>query len=417
MVNKTVSIFSSLFSNDYNYQNEYRIHERLEAERSISTNAFALAKNRLLQEYENLVDLTGLNVTDKENINLTNFDPNYVFPGFGNLSADSFEDEIAELTTVQNNYLNQIRIENPKINKHLLLTENGFLNIDITPVFYQGIMRSFDVGALITLLTLAGLNEAAIVAFTGAASSIGAIVLSIFNAIMLLVLVALITVLLITIVTIIVEHWHDICAFFEEITEWFYTSFSAISLLLEEIFEYVLSLVYESSLVGTITVGDTTFTQEEISFKDASRIQTLVSTLRGSQFVALLSSISTRSFIFLGIVTYDFCVSYKTHTLGFSSYTWFRNTARNLISYAGYGLIPDEPEINKHLIDNIIYMYHFHNLKQSGDKYIKFPEDCILAKTHSFFGPFYIKGSNGKPVLHEKSPIYYEPLPGGSIVS
>ena len=68
MVNKTVSIFSSLFSNDYNYQNEYRIHERLEAERSISTNAFALAKNRLLQEYENLVDLTGLNVTDKENI-------------------------------------------------------------------------------------------------------------------------------------------------------------------------------------------------------------------------------------------------------------------------------------------------------------------------------------------------------------
>ena len=111
------------------------------------------------------------------------------------------------------------------------------------------------------------------------------------------------------------------------------------------------------------------------------------------QEVLLIAGLNSSSFqIALGTpVIEDFCITFKTHYLGYSSYTWGESKAKELILYAGTGYTSTAPEL--HLFNKAkptlklpyFAFQHFHNFTSNGKRDERKPQ----VKCHSFFGPLF----------------------------
>lgn len=135
----------------------------------------------------------------------------------------------------------------------------------------------------------------------------------------------------------------------------------------------------------------------------------MVRKLRWTDSILLMQYVTDGGFNLCSTpVTFEYCESTKSHKHGFSSYTWYQNTARGLTLKAGTGVTTAKPEIGSFAGSNVVLMKHFHNcrLNEKGEAVrISNKEDAEAHRSHSFFGQlyYYPNGTSG-PVVNPDSP-------------
>lgn len=123
------------------------------------------------------------------------------------------------------------------------------------------------------------------------------------------------------------------------------------------------------------------------------------------QVMRLANYVSKNDFQICPIpVSFDFCVTWQTHFEGLSSYTWYQNTARNLILKAGTKLTTVSPEIDSFNSPEYFAMKHFHNCEYVNDVITRVKAQP-MHRSHSFFGLlYYYPSSDSEPIVHPDSP-------------
>ncbi|MDD7315918.1 MAG: hypothetical protein PUG55_00550 [Bacillales bacterium] len=377
---------------------------------------FSRALNEYIEEFDSYLDITGLNVFDKEAITLPDFDINYVAPEYYTIMNDyetSFQSGMSSADLIK---YNNFRQNNAYFDKHITLIETKYLNLNIRPKFnpnldikFPLIEHSRSLG-LMAILTSAGLSEAIISAFAGCATALSSALSSAWIPIIgWAIAVGVVVGALIALTVIIVENWNAICKVIDDIKAWFLEEFSMFTEWINSFFSDAVSKGEESLISSRATIGDKTFEFQQVQANDYAKSIAIAQTGRRNYDVFLMQYVKSSSFeIALGMpVSKEFCISNKTHLLGFSSYTWYQNSARELILKAGTGYTSPSPEL--HLYNEgtntapKFAFKHFHNYTASGVR-----DESLLAKrTHSFFGLLYWTPNNdGIGEIHPESPKY-----------
>ena len=215
---------------------------------------------------------------------------------------------------------------------------------------------------------------------------------------------------LIALTVIIVENWSKIKTVMDEMKAWFLEEFSKFASFIESFFSDATAKGRESVISSRRQIGDKTFEFEEVLADDVSAELAMTRRAQDEQNIFLMQIVKPFSFqVALALpVDEDFCVRYKTHCLGFSSYTWPENVARDLILRAGSGYTsvkselhlhnpnpPQLPNPNKPKLPNFAFR-HFHNFNADGTR----SKGDLLHWVHSFFGPLYTWSTDGIGEVH-----------------
>lgn len=360
-----------------------------------------------LSEY---LEITCLNVTDKESINLSNYDPDYVAPTDEELSNEIYNDMISELNSEGNETFMTLRYNNYDYDQFFTVVESNFIDLSLKPKYNDSppIMEiSLDdpIEQLGVLLTGVGLSTTAIYVLTCSAGVLGT---TAPMAWCLPYSIPATVAALTTIVGVILINWEVICSVFTEMIDLFVECLEALEEVIVEFFDWVYSQVTVSSVAATAVIGTTTFEFTEVKTKDLVGTIAIAETSRRTYDVYLMQYVNVDSFqIAIGKpVTEDFCVQNSTHAMGYSSYTWYQNVARRLIINAGSGYTTSVPEL--HLYDAStnsgpqFAFKHFHNCDSLGIRIEILP----MHRSHSFFGLlYYSPNSDGQGSVHPNNPL------------
>ena len=199
------------------------------------------------------MDITGLNVFDKEAITLPDFDINYVAPEYYTIMNDyetSFQSGMSSADLIK---YNNFRQNNAYFDKHITLIETKYLNLNIRPKFnpnldikFPLIEHSRSLG-LMAILTSAGLSEAIISAFAGCATALSSALSSAWIPIIgWAIAVGVVVGALIALTVIIVENWDAICKVIDDIKAWFLEEFSMFTEWINSFFSDAVSKGEES---------------------------------------------------------------------------------------------------------------------------------------------------------------------------
>lgn len=389
-------------------------------------------------QFNSYLDITALNVTDKEAIDLPNFNPTYVAPAFSDILHDYQFHFETSLTAVQTERYEHLQKQDYNFDRYVALNNNRYTdlnpklkyahvihpidpNLPLTPTYPDiipggggNVARSAAVAAtagIVTILTSHGLAEAAIAAFTGCISTMTTgLSVSWIPYLGWAMAVAVIVGALIGLTAVILLNWEKIRDAMNDIKAWFLEQFNKFSSFIESFFSDV-TIKGDQSVVSSVKViGDKTFTFKEVDATDVAALVSIAEERRRTKDVVLIKTMNaTRIQIDLyTLVDVAFCAVFKTHINGFSSYTWYQNTARQLIVLAGSGYTSHEPEYhlhdkNKPNDGNPKYAFkHFHNYDAKGNL-IERPKS--IKKTHSLFGLLYwTENDDGKGTIHPSSP-------------
>lgn len=368
--------------------------------------ALEAVKNNL----DDYIEITCLNVTDKESINLPNYNPNYIVPTEQELSDEIYNDMMSDLNSEGNATFMTLRYDNYDYDQFFTVAESNFIDLSLKPKYndYPPIIElSLDdpVEQLGVLLTSAGLSVAAIYVLTGSA---GVLCATAPVAWCLPYSVPATIAALTAIVGVVLINWDIICSIFTEIIDLFIECLEALEEVIVEFFDWVYTQVTVSSIAATAVIGATTFEFTEVKTQDLVGTIAIAESARRKYDVFLMQYVTADSFqIAIGMpVTEDFCVQNNTHAMGFSSYTWYQNVARRLIVNAGSGYTTAAPEL--HLYNSLtgsgpeFGFKHFHNCDSFGFRL----NDPILHRTHSFFGLlYYSPNSDGQGSVHPSNPL------------
>lgn len=397
---------------------------------------FSRAIDEYTNEFSSYLNITALNVQDKEAINLPNYDTNYVAPEFYDVMYDYQTNLENSLTILQLEKYESLRMLDYEFDRYVTLNTIKFSTINpplkyvhdiepinpivpitpTNPVFSEtssSMTRTVTVATaeIITILTNAGLSETVISAFTACISTMTTgLSTSWIPFVGWALAVALITGALIALTVIIIKNWDIIKETIDEIKEWFLKQFSKFSSFIETFFADAVTKGNESTISSTIELDGKSFTFKEIKASDVVAMVAIVSQCRRKQDVFLIKSVNSKTIQIdlVNLVDTDYCIKNKTHLEGYSSYTWYQNTARKLIINAGSGYTSIKPDL--HLYNknnpndhNPKYAFeHFHNYDELGNR-IEKPNK--VKNVHSFFGLLYwTENDNGQGTIHPNSP-------------
>lgn len=359
------------------------------------------------------LDITGLNVENKDSISLPNFDEDYVVPTYTETYSSVHLDMVNSLDSESLETYEGFRKSNYNVDSFATIAENYFVDTSISPKYAHPtyVKPAYNPNSvpnrMNSLLTSVGLAATAIYVLVGCAETL---ISTAPIAWCYPVSVPVTTVALLGIVVVVLLNWNIICEVFEALINLFVECISRLASLIEEFFVWVSKQIAVSSVAGTRTVGDKTFEFTEVKTNDVAGTITIINKCRRSANVYLMQYVGSKSFqIALGTpVTESFCVKNKTHNLGLSSYTWYQNTARRLILNAGTGYTTTAPEL--HLYDESsdegkksphFAMKHFHNYDVYGNRVETSPQHWC----HSFFGMlYYTENNDGIGTLHPDNP-------------
>lgn len=350
-----------------------------------------------LPEY---LDITGLNVTEKTSINLESYNYNYIVPTEEELSISIFDDMYESFSESAIEVFEELREDDYNYDEFFTLIENDFIQPEIETKYSahrlakRSLSSNDPVSNLNNLLLSVGLSAAAITVLVASAS---VLVSTAPVAWCIPYSVPATIAALLCIVTVILINWNLICQIFEAMVNLFIECIQALANVVRDFFDWIYSQVQTSSVSSTITIGTETFQFQEIKTNDVSGTLAIVTACRRSNNVFLMQYVKTDSFqIALGTpVTEQFCISNGTHRLGYSSYTWYQNVARRLITRAGSGITTNNPEM--HVDSTLPFGFkHFHNCKQVGGEITRITqsENALYHRTHSMFGLLYYYGLN-----------------------
>lgn len=389
---------------------------------------FALAIDDYSTQFPNYLDITALNVTIKNAINLADYNADYVAPEFSDVLYDYQMKLVQSLSMTDRFNYESLRRQNYPFDRYATLNEEKYVNLnptlkyshseipsdpmmpitpkhpEFTPINSATTIQAgaLAISGIITILTEAGLKDAAIAAFTACVSTMTTGLSTSWIPIVGWGLaVALVVGALIGLTVLIVENWPKIKSVIDDIKTWFLEEFSKFASYIESFFSDVIAKGNESLFSFKKEIGGKTFDFQEIQSIDASAQLSMAKKMRDNPDVLLISSVTNSAIqVALGmLVTEEFCIQYKTHLLGFSSYTSLENTARELILRAGTGYTSAKPELHLYNKNQIVsigqspfphYAFkHFHNLTADHKR----AKGAALA-VHSFFGSLYYTPNN-----------------------
>lgn len=388
-------------------------------------------------QFPSYLDITALNVTAKDAIDLADYDPNYVAPGFSDVMYDYQVKLVSSLPMADRLNFNSLRRQNYSFDRYVALNEGKYEDLnqalkyphaeipldpklpitpehpDFTPINPNNTTQTTAVAisGILAILASAGLKDAAITAFTACISTMTTgLSASWIPVVGWALAVALVVGALIALTVIIVENWPKIKTAMDEMKAWFLEEFSKFASFIESFFSDATAKGRESVISSRRQIGDKTFEFEEVLADDVSAELAMTRRAQDEQNIFLMQIVKPFSFqVALALpVDEDFCVRYKTHCLGFSSYTWPENVARDLILRAGSGYTSVKPELhlhnpnppqlpnpNKPKLPNFAFR-HFHNFNADGTR----SKGDLLHWVHSFFGPLYTWSTDGIGEVH-----------------
>lgn len=342
------------------------------------------------EEFDDYINITALNVVDKEDVNLSNFDINYVAPTYGEVMYEYQLNLEASLATTQLQKYDDLRKADFVFDKYVALNQNKYLDLTIPPKYEHVTTMAVVTTALVGILSGAGLTQAAISAFTGAVGTLStAISTSWIPFVGWVLAVALAVGALIALTVIIVQYWDKICSVINEIKNWFLEQFSVFSDLINSYFSDAVAQGEVSTVSRSEHIGDKDF--EFVELKEAALAEVCREGRRNSKvFLIPKKPKGEHLHIALGVpVNEQWCIDYKVLLKGYSTYTWYQNTARRLILNAGTGYTSSTPDLHlKNLnVENgdklpKFGFSHFHNYTAAGFRDNGKPQ----VYAHSFFG-------------------------------
>lgn len=397
---------------------------------------FSRAIDAYKGEFKDYLDVTALNVEDKAAVNLPDFDANYVAPEFYDVMYDYQTKLEASLTPLQLERYESVRKQDYSFDRYVTLNSIKFSNLNpslkyihdvkpvnptlpITPVnptlpggeISTTRMVEAATAEIIGILEGVGLTQKIINAFTACISTMTTgLSTSWIPFLGWALAVILITGALIALVVIIVKNWDKIKTALNDIKSWFLEQFSRFASFIDSFFADAFAQGNESIISSTLELDGKTFTFSEIKITDVASTVAIANQCRRKKDVLLIKSINAKGMQIdlVNSVNVDYCIKHLTHLNGYSSYTWYQNTARELILKAGSGYTTAKPEL--HLYDknnpdnhNPKYAFkHFHNYDSAGNR-IEKPKD--VRKVHSFFGLLYwTENEDGIGTVHPDSP-------------
>ena len=400
---------------------------------------FELAIQEYKSQFDDYINITALNVIDKENVNLPNFDSNYVAPKYYDVTFEYQKNLESSLTYEQN--LKYIELQKRDYNFDRYVTLNSIkytnlepdlkynhTNIPVNPIIPTtptnpilppdiGIMSvdnqqknaAVITASIVTILANAGLGQSAITAFTAAISTLTTAVSTSWIPFVGWVLaVALAVGALIALTVIIVENWDVISSIIGDIKNWFCDEFSVFSSLINFYFDDAVTKGEESTVSRRERIGDKEF--EFVEVKKAALADVCWKARRNLKVFLIPKKIKGEYLdVAIGLpVDEEWCTKYRVLLNGYSTYTRYQNTARRLILEAGTGFTSNKPEINlKNL--NIpngdklpkFGFSHFHNYTSAGYRDNRKPQ----VYAHSFFGLLkWAPNEDGVSETHPESP-------------
>lgn len=404
---------------------------------------FELAIEDYKIQFTNYINITALNVFDKEKVDLPNFDLKYVAPKYYDVMFDYQQNLESSLTYEQN--LKYIELQKKDYNFDRYVTLNSIkyadlkpnlkydhINVPISPINPItptnptlppdiGIMSAGNqqnnvavaTAGIVTILTNAGLGQSVITAFTAAISTLTmSISTSWIPFIGQVLAVALAVGALIALTVIIVENWDVICSIIDDIKNWFSEQFYAFSSLVNTYFDDAMSQGEESTIAAREVIDG-----KQIEWKDAKMTRDVAIAIatdlrRDNSNVLLMRNLTFPTqnemnwWVPTAYLNINFVIKNKLCQAPFyySTYTWYNSNAKCMLyestpsysNYGGYGY--------KNLVyhkfttmTKAIYgwnHYHVGKYDPSKNKASTYPENEPIHSVHSFFGLTYVRLSN-----------------------
>ena len=355
-------------------------------------------------EFDDYINITGLNVFDKEDINLPNFDPNYIAPTFGEVMYDYQEKLEKSLTEINLEKYERLRMDDFDFDRYVALNSHKYLDLKIRPKYIHPMPIEAVTATLVVILSNAGLTETAITAFTGAVSTLSsAISTSWIPFVGWALAVALAVGALIALAVIIVQYWDEICSVINDIKNWFLEQFSAFNALINEFFSDAIAQGKESTIAKRVNVGGKTLEFEDV-IVTADFLSKIVDDCNRNDNIWLLGNIGNPSkekgkhwWICYEKVDENFVTSNNLYDLGVCTYTWYNNTAKRMMANGSATINGDYSLLiyDKTIDQNDAFGWNHYHLGVRNGKNVERNNIEPYRYAHSFFGLLYIKENGG----------------------
>lgn len=366
---------------------------------------FSRALNEYIEEFDSYLDITGLNVLDKEAITLPDFDINYVASEYYTIMNEyetSFQSKMSSDELLK---YNNFRKENVYFDKHITLIETKYLNLNIRPKFNPTIdikIPLVEYGRSVELATIlagAGLSDTIISALTGCVTALSSALSTFWIPVIGWTLAVGVAVgSLIALAVMIVDNWDAICSTIDDIKNWFLNKFSMFSELINSFFDDAIDKGEESTIAQSISIGTKTY-----DFKDTivttDVLSTIVDDCKRNDNVWLLGHIGNpldekgkHWWICYETVKENFVMANNLYDQGVCTYTWYNNTAKKMMANGSttikgdYSLLIYDKTVDQ---NDAFGWNHYHLGVQNGDTIIR-NNTKPFSWAHSFFGLLYI---------------------------
>lgn len=355
------------------------------------------------EEFDDYINITALNVLDKEDVNLPNFDINYIAPTYAEVMNEYQINLEASLTPIQLEKYDLLRQRDYNFDKYVALNQNKYLDLTIPPKYDHVTTMAVVTTALVGILSGAGLTQAAISAFTGAVGTLSAAISTSWIPIVGWVLaVGLAVGALIALTVIIVQYWDEICSVINEIKNWFLEQFNAFADLINSYFNDAIAQGEESKVAYRKKIGgrEREFIDTEVT---AAVLSKIVDDCLKNDTVYLLGHIGDPEKGEHWWICYDTTdaktvIDEKLYNLGVCTYTWYNNTAKKMMAEGSilngdYSLLiyerPDEGTATVHGENDLIGWNHYHlgrKVLKNGEYVLDKYETKPYKWAHSMFG-------------------------------
>lgn len=390
------------------------------------------AINDYKKDLTKYINITALNVLDKEDVELPNFDINYNAPTFGEIMYQYQLNLESSLTPVQLKKYDDLRRGNFAFDKYVALNQNKYLDLTTPPKYEHITTMSVVSTTLATILSGVGLTQAAISAFSGAVSTLSiAISTSWIPLIGWILAVSLAVGALIALSVIIIQYWDNICSVINSVKNWFLEEFNAFRDLIDSYFTDVVIQGEESKVAGREKIGNKNITWVSKIIKTGEAVTFLDLLRRNNNSVVLMRNIKKfydsfdgnyymSYWIFEELVTVDFVKDNNVYDLGVSTYTWYNNKAKDLMANGSelleenrFNELSKPYEIGYHrfleteeFTLNGFNHYHVFEYQQFKDKTFGYDKvkNGSISKAHSFFGLMYLRWPDGSIETYPTNP-------------
>lgn len=397
---------------------------------------FERAISSYQNEFPDYLNIAGLNVDDKEAIELPEFDINYVAPDFSQVMYDYQTDLEASLTSEQLQKYETLRSQDYNFDRYVTLNHSFYqdLNIDLKynhatiptnpidpitplhPTIDSGGTTITRVAAaatagIVAILSGAGLGETIITAFTSCISTMTVgLSASWIPFIGWALAVMLIVGALVALTVIIVENWAAISQKMEEIKTWFKEQFTLFSSLIDTYFGDAAAKGEESKVAKRVNAGGRTleFIDTIITLDMAKSI---TDESRRNEKIWLMGHMGNPAkekgkhwWICYAEVDEDFVVNNKLYDFGVCTYTWYNNKAKRMMALGSnringnYSLLVYDKTVDQ---GDLFGWNHYHLGEKKDDKVVRI-EALPYKRAHSLFGLLRIKGDGGYTTYPQK---------------